>query len=226
MAQGKLYGVGVGPGDPELLTLKAVRILRGADVIAVPDKGRGEQTALRIVKAYVEGKPLLYCGAPMVRERAALDNAHDAAAASIRALLDEGKTVAYITLGDPSIYSTYAYIHRRVKDNGYDAEFVPGVPSFCAAAAKLGVSLCEGRERLLVVPAGRDGGCLDFDANLVLMKAGKGLDGLREKLDAHGLLDGASAVARCGMDGEQVWRRLADAPDETGYFTVVLVDKR
>ncbi len=228
MARGKLYGLGVGPGDPELLTLKAVRILREADVIAVPDKGSGEQTALNIVKAYIEGKPLLPCAVPMVRDKPALDEAHDVIAASICALLEQGKTVAYITLGDPAIYSTYAYIHRRVRGKGYDAELVPGVPSFCAAASKLGVSLCEGSQRLLIVPASRNDveDCLEFDANMVFMKAGKDLDGLRKKLAGHGLLNGASMAANCGMEGEQVWNRLADAPEETGYFTIVVVDKR
>ena len=152
MERGVLYGVGVGPGDPELLTRKAQRILSQADVIAVPDKGAGEQTALKIVGELAEGKPLLRCHTPMVRDRAALDAAYGQIAAGIAALLDEGKTVAYITLGDPSIYSTYLYIHRRVLSMGCTAEIIPGVPSFCAAAARLGLGQRQAADRPRLPP--------------------------------------------------------------------------
>lgn len=227
MSKGTLYGLGVGPGDPELLTLKAVRLLKEADVIAVPDKGSGEKTALHIVEAYIQGKPLLPCATPMVRDRQVLDSAHDRIAGSICALLEEGKTVAFITLGDPTVYSTYMYVHRRVLAQGYQAVLVPGVPSFCAVAARLGQSLCEQSERLMIVPAShRDmEDCLDADANLVFMKAGREIGALREALRARGLLEKASLVANCGMEGEQVFPRFADMPEDTGYFSVVLVKK-
>ena len=227
MSKGTLYGLGVGPGDPELLTLKAVRILKEADVIAVPDKGSGEKTALHIVEAYIQGKPLLPCATPMVRDQQVLDTAHHRIADSICALLGEGKTVAFITLGDPTVYSTYMYVHRRVLERGYEAVLVPGVPSFCAVAARLGQSLCEQSERLMIVPASHKdiGDCLDADANLVFMKAGREIGALREALRARGLLEKASLVANCGMEGEQVFPRFADMPEDTGYFSVVLVKK-
>ena len=227
MKKGTLYGVGVGPGDPELLTLKAVRILREADVIAVPDKGSGERTALGIVQAYVEGKEQLNCVTPMVRDQAVLDAAHDRIASDICALLEKGKDVAFITLGDPTVYATYMYIHRRVLKRGYEAVLVPGVPSFCAVAARLNTSLCEQSQRLLIVPASHKDmeDCLNVDANLVFMKAGREIGALKEKLAAHGLLESASLVANCGMEGEQVWEHFADMPENTGYFSVVLVKK-
>lgn len=227
MKQGILYGVGVGPGDPELLTLKAQRVLRTADVIAVPDKGAGEKTALTIIGDLAEEKELLLCPAPMVRDRKALDAARDGIASRIAAVLDQGRSVAFITLGDPTVYSTYLYIHKRVRALGYEAEIVPGVPSFCAAAAALGESLCEGSERLLIVPASHKdvSDCLDTDANLLFMKAGRELGALREALEARGLLDRASLVERCGMEGERVCPSLSDAPEDCGYFTVVLVKR-
>ena len=227
MTRGILYGLGVGPGDPELLTVKAVRILREADVIAVPDKGSGEKTALNIVKDYVADKPLLPCITPMVRDQQVLDASHDEIAGNICALLEEGKTVAFITLGDPTVYATYMYVHRRVLARGYEAVLVPGVPSFCAVAARLGTSLCEQSERLLIVPASHKDidDCLDVDANLVFMKAGREIGALKEKLASRGLLDRASLVANCGMDGEQVWEHFGDMPENTGYFSVVVVKR-
>ena len=227
MSRGTLYGLGVGPGDPELLTLKAVRILREADVIAVPDKGSGEKTAFRIVQEYVADKTILTCVTPMVRDQAVLDAAHDQIAADICALLEDGKNVAFITLGDPTVYATYMYIHRRVLSRGYEAVLVPGVPSFCAVAARLNTSLCEQSQRLLIVPASHKDmeDCLNVDANLVFMKAGREIGALKEKLAEHGLLEHASLVANCGMEGEQVWEHFADMPENTGYFSVVLVKK-
>ena len=227
MTRGTLYGLGVGPGDPELLTLKAVRILREADVIAVPDKGSGEKTAFRIVQEYVADKTILTCVTPMVRDKAVLDAAHDQIAADICALLEDGRNVAFITLGDPTVYATYMYIHRRVLSRGYEAVLVPGVPSFCAVAARLNTSLCEQSQRLLIVPASHKDmeDCLNVDANLVFMKAGREIGALKEKLAEHGLLEHASLVANCGMEGEQVWEHFADMPENTGYFSVVLVKK-
>lgn len=227
MTKGILYGLGVGPGDPELLTVKAVRLLREADVVAVPDKGSGEKTALNIVREYVADKTILPCATPMVRDQAVLDRAYDAIADRLCALLDQGKTVVFITLGDPTVYSTYMYIHRRVVRRGYHAVLVPGVPSFCAVAARLGESLCDRSQRLLIVPASHKSldDCLDMNANLVFMKAGRELGALRRQLADRGLLDRASLVSNCGMEGEEVWPRFADMPEDTGYFSVVLVKK-
>ncbi len=222
--KGKLYGVGVGPGDPELLTLKAVHILQEVDIIAIPDKGGGAQTALAIAGRWVEGKPRLSCPMPMVRSWEALEAAHQAAADQICIQLDQGKQVAFLTLGDPTVYSTYSYLHQKVLDRGYLAELVPGVPSFCAAAAKLNTSLCQGNERLLIVPACH--GVEDtfaLSANKVYMKAGGSLEALKVGLAAHGQLARASAAANVGMEGEQIWPELAGMEDLPGYFAVVVV---
>ena len=224
MTRGMLYGVGVGPGDPELLTLKAARILRQADLVAVPDKGSGEKTALNIVRDQVEGKELLYCPTPMVRDKDVLEAAYTEIADRLCALMDQGKTVAFITLGDPAVYSTYLYVHKKVLARGYAAELIPGVPSFCAVAARLGISLCEGDERLLIIPASHDvADCLDVRANKVFMKSGRDIVRLRDQLGEKGLLEKASMVANCGMEGEKVFPRFGDMEDGTGYFSVVLV---
>lgn len=225
--RGMLYGVGVGPGDPELITKKAERIIRQSAVLAVPDPGRGEKTALNIVGELADGKELLTCEAPMVRDHAALDGAYERNADRVCAALDAGKDVAFITLGDPTVYSTYLYLHKKVVARGYDAQIIPGVPSFCAVAAKLNMALCEKSERLLIVPASHKdvSDCLDLDANLVFMKAGKEIGALKNTLEEHGLLGRASLVANCGMEGELVCPHFADLEEGSGYFSVVLVKK-
>lgn len=225
MEKGMLYGVGVGPGDPELLTIKASNILRAADVVAAPRTEGGGQAALDIAAPYIQGKPVLCCAAPMSRDRSAALASYREAAREICSLLDRGKTVAFLTLGDPTVYSAYMNVHRMVREAGYEAALIPGVPSFCAAAARLGISLCEGSERLLIVPAGYPGleESLDVDANKVLMKAGRSLPALRDLLEKRGELENASLAANCGMDGEVILPRLADLTGPTGYFSLVVV---
>ena len=153
MKKGKLYSVGVGPGDPELLTAKAIRVLSECDIVAVPQSDGGGQTALDIAAQYIKGKTVRSFAMPMTHDRAARDASHDAAADAICALIGEGKTVAFLTLGDPTVYSTAWYVHKRVAARGCEAELVPGVPSFCAAAARLGRALCEDGEMLHIIPA-------------------------------------------------------------------------
>lgn len=226
-AKGTLYGVSVGPGDPENLTLKAVRVLKGADVIAAPSTGRNRQTALGIVADYIEGKPIVDCLTPMSKDPDVVAQAHDRIADDICALLDGGKDVAFITLGDAGVYSTYYYTHERVVARGYRAEVVPGVTSFCDAAARLGRPLCEGAEPLLVVPVstGDTKPLLDVPANKVFMKSGKAIGALRDALAERGELDDAAAVANSGLANEQLCERFADLDAERGYFSVVLYRK-
>ncbi|MGN0976865.1 MAG: precorrin-2 C(20)-methyltransferase [Faecousia sp.] len=220
---GKLWGVGVGPGDPELLTLKAVRVLRQADVVMLPDAGSQEKTALNIVKAYVDGKTLSFVKMPMVRDKAVMDAAHEQAAKEICALLDQGKQVVFLTLGDPTIYSTYMYLHEKVLSWGYDVEVVPGVPSFCAAAARLNRPLCQGREPLLVIPASHDQeALLEVPANKVFMKAGRSILELQQTLEDRGELEGASMVENCGMPNERVYPHFGDLQEPSGYFSLVI----
>ena len=220
---GKLYGVGVGPGDPELLTLKAVRVLREADVVLVPDSVKADKTALHIASAYLQNKTVETVTTPMVRDKAVVDAAYTAAADRICALLDQGRQVAFLTLGDPTVYSTYMYIHEKVLARGYDVEVVPGVPSFCAAAARLNLSLCQGSEPLLIIPASHGAeGLLDVKANKVFMKAGKSILELQSQLRDRGLLDHAAMVENCSMENERVYPRFADLQEASGYFSLVI----
>lgn len=223
--RGILYGIGVGPGDPELMTLKAARILRACDVVAAPQSAGNDKTAMAIAAGFVEGKPVLYLDMPMTRDKAKMDESHDAAAGRICQLLDEGKTVAFLTLGDPSIYSTYWYVHKRVLARGYDAQLVPGVPSFCAAAAAANTALVEGSEMLHIIPASHDSTDegLSLPGAKVLMKAGRSILQVRDKLRAQGKLNQAVLVERATMDGQRVVRDLDALDDPTGYFSIILV---
>lgn len=221
---GKLWGVGVGPGDPELLTVKAVRVLREADVVIVPDASSGDKVALNIAKDYLKDKQIQFVKTPMVRDKAVMDAAHEQAADTICALLDEGKQVAFLTLGDPAIYSTYMYIHQKVLNRGYLVEVVPGIPSFCAAAARLNQSLCLGREPLTIIPASHDqNDLMDLPGNKVFMKAGRSILELQQALAEKGLLEGASMVENCSMENEHVYPHFADLKEPSGYFSLVIV---
>lgn len=221
---GKLWGVGVGPGDPELLTVKAVRVLREADVVIVPDASSGDKVALNIAKDYLKDKQIQFVKTPMVRDKTVMDAAHEAAADTICALLDEGKQVAFLTLGDPAIYSTYMYIHQKVLRRGYAVEVVPGIPSFCAAAARLNQSLCLGREPLIIIPASHDqNDLMDLPGNKVFMKAGRSILELQQALAEKGQLEGASMVENCSMENEHVYPHFADLKEPSGYFSLVIV---
>ncbi|MGI6182104.1 MAG: precorrin-2 C(20)-methyltransferase [Agathobaculum sp.] len=225
MKQGILYGVGVGPGDAELMTVKACRILRESDVVMAPQADGGGQTALAIAADCIGDKPVICCAMPMTHDKAARDAAHDSAADTVCALLDEGKTVAFITLGDPTVYSTYWYVHRRVAARGYRTELVPGVPSFCAAAARAGRALCMDGEMLHIIPAahGAAEAGLALEGDKVLMKAGRSAPAVRDALAARGEMQNAVLVERCGMEGERIVTDLRELDGPAGYFSVILV---
>ena len=141
--KGTLYGVGVGPGDPELLTVKAVRLLQRCPVIAAPQTRSGETLALDIVRQALPlaGKTILPLYFSMERDRALIRAAHERAADAIQAHLDGGEDVAMLNLGDVSIYATWGYVMELVRGRGYETAMVPGIPSFCAAASRLDATL-------------------------------------------------------------------------------------
>jgi precorrin-2/cobalt-factor-2 C20-methyltransferase len=206
-----------------LLTVKAVRLLKECDLTAVPDSG-GERTALAVAEKYIAGKPVLTLDLPMTRNAEELAARRETAAGQICRELAAGKTVVYLTLGDPTVYSTYGYIHDLVTARGYEAKFVPGVASFCAAAAALGVPLCEGGEPLHILPASYEGveESLELDGVRVLMKSGKKTGELLTLLEEKGMLQNAALAERVGMDGERLIYR-PEPGTESGDFSIVIV---
>lgn len=223
--KGKLYGIGVGPGDPELITLKGARLIRECAVIAVPHSGAPDQVALDIAASLVGDKPVLNCPMPMVRDEQELAQAHKAAADLLCEQLDAGRDVAFLTIGDPSVYSTYIYLHRLVEVRGYQVEMVPGVPSFCAAAAALNMPLCEAGQPLHIVPASYDGvaQALALDGVKVLMKSGKKLAALLSELKSRGQLQDAVLAERVGLADQRLVRDLATVKDMPGYLSLVIL---
>ena len=225
---GILYGVGVGPGDPELMTLKAVRILKEADLVAAPGTDVRETAAFRIAVQAVpelEEKDLLPIHMPMVKDRKVLEDAHRAGAWALREALAKGRNVAFITLGDPTVYSTFSYLEKLVRSDGFRIVYVSGVTSFCAAAAALGVPLAEWEEALHIIPAAhKDPGDLLFPGNCVLRKSGRRMKEVKEALKASGRI--VSAGVNVGMEGEVLYRSVEEIPDTSGYFSLIIAKEK
>ena len=219
--QGRIFGVGVGPGDPSLLTLKAVRILEEVGLLALPGKSRQECTAYQIARQAVpslDEKEALFLPFPMVSGGQELQKSHEEAARLVKPYLDEGRSIAFLTLGDPCLYSTFSYLMRLLKAEGYEAELVNGIPSFLAAASRLGLSLAEGKEELHILP-----GALpepELSGTYVILKGGKRLGAIAEGLEKTRRR--VWAVKECGMEGEEVYEGLEELPEELPYLSLVI----
>lgn len=226
--RGMLYGIGVGPGDPELMTLKAVRFIKACGVCAVPGEDVEETAAYRIaVQAVPElkKKKLLPVCMPMVMDRQAQRRYHEKGAQKIEEYLAQGIDVAFLTLGDPGIYSTFSYIKRLVEAHGYETRLVAGITSFCAAAARLNVSLAEWSEPLHIVPAAhRPDVSMDAAGNYVLMKSGSRMGQVKELLRAGGR--DVLMVENCGMENERICRGVEEIPDDAGYYSLIIARER
>ncbi|MCX7314173.1 MAG: precorrin-2 C(20)-methyltransferase [Alphaproteobacteria bacterium] len=234
-AGGRLIGLGVGPGDPELLTLKAARLLGEADVVAHFAKAGNASNARRIVERHlrpgVEELPLLY---PVTTEipsresgyRNAIRAFYDASAASVARHLDAGRTVAVLSEGDPLFYGSYMHMHVRLAPR-YRAEVVPGVTAMSGCWSLAGAPIAQGDDVLMVLPATLPEAELerrfaDADA-AVVMKLGRHLGKLRRVLGRTGRLSRAIYVER-GTTVDSLTMRLEDKPDDAApYFSVILV---
>ena len=222
---GKLLGVGVGPGDPELLTLKAYRVINEADVIIVPGEEVKESIAYKIVKDILEknpGKEIEAVSMPMTKDNNVLEESHKRAADTIISHLDKDKKVAFLTLGDPTVYSTYIYVHKLVDLKGYDTEIINGITSFVAASARLNIGLVEKSEILHIIPSSYQiEDALKLPGTKVLMKSGKKLPKIKEKLREMNAK--VMMVENCGMDGEKIYKSADDINENAGYYSLIIV---
>lgn len=221
---GIFYGVGVGPGDPELMTCKACRLIRENRVIALPGAQPEETLAYRIAVQSVPElaeKQLLALVMPMTHDRDKMARSHREAADTVERVLDQGENVVFLTLGDPTIYSTFSYVQELIERDGYPTEMVSGVPSFCAAAARVNQPLVCWNEPLHVVPAAhRLTETLSDGGQYVLMKSGRRMKEVKEMLAASGR--DVIAVENCGIEGERVYRGVEEIPDDAGYYSLVM----
>lgn len=232
--------VGIGPGDPELMTLKAARVLKEVPCIFVP-KGREEGTslALSIVRKILnlDNKEIVEAYFPMKKtmgtaDTGELDTKWNETVDAVVSRLGRGMDAAFITIGDPAIYSTFFYLYDRLLERMPDLhiEFVPGISSINAAAARAGLYLGLGNDRIAILPANYLDNLQEtlerFDT-VVLMKVSKVFDTVRDTLIAMGLAAGATYVARAGMDDERIRKDIRTVNEEDlNYFSLVIVRKQ
>ena len=223
---GCFYGVGVGPGDPELLTFKAARLIRACGALAIPHRDPEKCFAYRIACGAVpeaKEKPLLCIDMPMTHDAALRNAAYENGAAAIAAALEKGVDVVFITLGDPTVYSTFAYLAERVQAKGFSVVWVPGVPSFCAAAAAIGTPLCTDREELHLIPGGNHAEhALTYAGTKAFMKGE--LPELFRAIRENG--QEAQAAENCGTENEHVYGSVSDIPEDAGYYLVTIVKEK
>lgn len=226
--KGIAYGVGVGPGDPELMTLKAVRLIRENDLFAVPGKDPRQSVAYKIaVQAApeLEEKEVISVYMPMVKKRELIDEEHKKGAKILEEYLDQGRNVVYLTLGDPTVYCTFSYLQHILEADGYTVELVSGIPSFCAAAARLNLPLGEWDEPIHIIPAAHKLEKLSEEqGNYVLMKSASYMKEVKDILRESGRA--VNAVIDCGMESEIVCRSVDEIPDDAGYFSLIIAKEK
>ena len=226
--KGKLYGIGVGPGDTELLTLKAARILESVPVVFSPKSSKEKDSiALSIVKPILEKrddyKRLMVVAPifPMIEDKSELEKIWDSAAEMRAQYLDSGRDVAFVTLGDTSIFSTYSYVQKRLIGE-YEIETVPGITSFTACAAARNKALVEQNQILTVVPKIDDRleQVLEYSDSIVLMKASRNTSDLEKSIDEKERKKEIYSVQNCTRENEKI---IEGFSHEKPYLTTTII---
>ncbi|EWY40267.1 precorrin-2 C20-methyltransferase [Skermanella stibiiresistens SB22] len=227
---GTLYGLGVGPGDPELITLKALRLLRSSPVVAYPAPEHGDSLARAIVASHLPGgQTEVAIRMPMVVERFPAREVYDRAAIELGGHLEDGRDVAVLCEGDPFFYGSFMYLFGRMAER-FPVQVVPGVSSLTACAASLGAPLAARNDVLTVLPAPlpaetlRDR-LLATDA-AAIMKLGRHFAKVRDVLEELGLAGSARYIERATMENQRLLRLDEVDADAVPYFSMVLVHRR
>lgn len=230
---GVFYGIGVGPGDPELLTVKAIHAIGKVDVLIAPKTEKKDgSVALTIAKPYLKSDvEIVYQVFPMVKDFADSPGAWEANKAEILGLLRQEKHVAFLTLGDPMFYSTYIYIYRLLENEGIRIETIPGIPAFAAIGSKLGYPIVEGNDILSIIPATADPEriktAMAVSDNVVLMKVYRNFPEIAGILEENDMIKQAVMVSRCGLPDE---RRIDDVEahkhEPVNYLSTILTRRK
>lgn len=219
---GTLYGIGVGPGDEELLTLKAVNVIKKCDVIVAPSaREGGSSIALDTAKNFIdESKEVIVKHFPMGGEEQ--EEKIFAAFKTIEEKLKAGKDVAFLTIGDPFVYSTYIYLLTHIKDQGYNTETVPGITSFCAGASLAGEIIVIGDERVVILPATQVDKIRD-EKFVVIMKVYKLEEKVLDVLEEKGFK--YVFVKRAYREGQEVLRKREDILKGRDYMSLIIAQR-
>ena len=228
MKKGRFYGIGVGVGDPENITVKATKRLHEVDVIVLPEANSGEgSTAFNIVKEYV--KPdveQLFLEFPMIKDVKARKVFRKNNANKINVELEKGKKVVFLTIGDPMTYSTYTYVLEHISDD-VEVETIAGITSFNSIAARLNIPLMVGDEDLKVVSVNRKTDVykeIENNQNLVLMKISRDFEKIKKAIIETGNKENAVIVSDCGKENEVVYWDI-ESVDEVPYFSTMILKK-
>ena len=218
----KLYGVGVGPGDRELLTLKAVRIIGSCEVVIAPSAmAGGKSIALDTAKEFIkEGTEVIIKHFPMGGEEQ--EGKIYEAFKTVEEKLKEGKNIAFLTIGDPFVYSTYIYLLKYIEEQGYETETIPGITSFCACASLAKEPLVIGDEPLLIIP-GDKLECIKDEKYIVIMKVYKQEEKIINHLDKLGF--SYVYVKKAGREGEQVIRDKEEILKNREYMSLIIAHR-
>ncbi len=230
---GTVYIVGVGPGDPDMVTVKATKILAAVDTVFVPISKEGRQSIARTaVQDYIPPETfveeMLF---PMLKDRGALEAFYRKNFSTIAGHAREGRDVALITIGDPSLYSTAWPIMALLQEQEPDipVEMIPGIPSFCLAASRSRFCLAEGQEVVSVVSAydspERLGLLMDVSETIVFLKTYKEREKLMYLLQKRDLLKSCIYVKRCGLEDEEIVFDLKEFPGDLDYLSMIILKK-
>ncbi len=227
--KGTFWGIGVGPGDPELLTVKAIHGIQQADVLIAPKTEKKEgSVALSIAKPYLKKDiEIVYQVFPMVADFSSSTEAWEKNRDEILSLLEQGKNVAFLTLGDPMFYSTYIYVYRLLQSTGVNIQTIPGIPAFCAIGSQLGYPIVEGNDILSIIPATASEEkikqALAASDNVVLMKVYKNFSHIVDLLAEKDMARQAVMVSRCGLpDEERIDDIEAQKDKKVNYLSTIL----
>jgi precorrin-2/cobalt-factor-2 C20-methyltransferase len=223
---GRLFGLGVGPGDPELLTLKALRLLRAVPVVAYPAPENGDSFARSIVALWIEGHQREIAIRFPMRPGPPPVEIYDDAAAELAAELEDGRDVALLCQGDPLFYGSFTNIFTRLAGR-YQIEIVPGVSSLAACAAAAAIPLVARDDALAVIPATLDedqiAARIAASESVAIIKLGRHVAKLRRVLTQIGLLDAAVYVEHATLPTQRIALLSAIGSDEAPYFSMVLI---